>query len=228
MDRLAALSRKAYTDLIGTDGFVGFFRGATPIDVIEAANIGSRPARRTGQATVSDLRAIPWVFAWSQARFALSGWFGLGSGLRTLQREDPEAHRLVTGAVFDWPPLHYIVSNVATAVATSDASWMMRYADLVTDTELRDRILGRIIEERDATVAALVDVYGGPLDERRPNIALGLDVRRPGLELLHRRQIELLGEWRDLRALGDETPRALLDELLLTVNAIASGLDATG
>jgi phosphoenolpyruvate carboxylase len=104
MDRLAEFSREAYQELIRTPRFIEFFRQATPIDVIEASRIGSRPSRRTGAASLEDLRAIPWVFAWSQARFYLSGWYGVGSALARLKEEDPKGFEIIRKNYDDWPP----------------------------------------------------------------------------------------------------------------------------
>jgi phosphoenolpyruvate carboxylase len=88
--QLAQWARECYTSLLHSDGFVTFFRQATPIDAIEQSRIGSRPARRTGQQTLADLRAIPWVFSWGQARFFLSGWYGVGTALHQLQQNEPK------------------------------------------------------------------------------------------------------------------------------------------
>ncbi|MEL7046954.1 MAG: phosphoenolpyruvate carboxylase, partial [Pseudomonadota bacterium] len=92
MDRVTEHSYSAYRELVDHEGFIDFFSFATPVDAIENSRIGSRPARRTGQRSLSDLRAIPWGFAWNQARFVLPGWYGLGSGMLALAEEDPEAH----------------------------------------------------------------------------------------------------------------------------------------
>ncbi|MGI9529429.1 MAG: phosphoenolpyruvate carboxylase [Acidimicrobiia bacterium] len=226
MDELAAVSRGAYVDLVSGDGFIEFFRQATPIDVIESSSIGSRPARRTGQATIADLRAIPWVFAWSQARYFLSGWYGLGTALADLSMRDRAAYDLLVDHVFDWPPLHYIISNAATSIASADPEVMRSYADLVTDPSLRDAYFGAILGEYDRTVEVLEEIYGGPLTVRRPNISRTLTLRQPGLELLHARQINLIKRW---RASSEGTEHeSLLSELLVSVNAIAGGLGSTG
>ncbi|MEO1273677.1 MAG: phosphoenolpyruvate carboxylase, partial [Myxococcota bacterium] len=111
MDELAQTSRQAYRALIEHEGFIPFFSQATPIDVIEASRIGSRPARRTGRRSLGDLRAIPWVFAWNQSRFVLPGWFGLGSALLQLREHNAEGfERLVVAKHEDtrWAPLHYL------------------------------------------------------------------------------------------------------------------------
>jgi phosphoenolpyruvate carboxylase len=223
MDQLAAASREAYADLVHRDRFVEFFRLATPIDVIERSSIGSRPARRTGRATIADLRAIPWVFAWSQSRYFLSGWFGLGTALTELQTTDPEQYGGLLSHVFDWPPLHYVISNAATSIATSDPEVMAMYAGLVDDQELRDGFLAPILDERGRTMVVLEEIYGGPLRIRRPNISRTLELREPALRPLHERQIGLIRDWR-----ADPDNEALLSELLVTVNAIAGGLGSTG
>ena len=228
MDRLAAASRSAYAELVGGEGFIEFFREATPIDVIESSSIGSRPSRRTGQATIADLRAIPWVFAWSQSRFFLSGWYGLGTALEDLREADASGFERVIGSAFEWAPLHYIVSNAATSIQTSDPSIMELYAQLVTDTDLAAGYLDAIVSEWHRTVAMLELIYGGPLVDRRPNIARSLDLREPGLVPLHHRQVDLIRRWRaeSTRLSADEDP--LLTDLLVTVNAIAGGLGSTG
>jgi phosphoenolpyruvate carboxylase len=228
MDELAATSRGEYAALLGTEGFIEFFRQATPIDVIEHSRIGSRPARRTGRPSLADLRAIPWVFSWSQARFLLSGWFGLGTALADLRARDEDRFVELIGHVFDWPPLHYIVSNAATAIATADAEIMGWYADMVIDDEVRVTFLDRIRSEHTRTVDVLEQIYGGPLSERRPNIARSLRQRDPALRPLHRRQIELISTWRERQVEDPAAAELMLPQLLVTVNAVASGLGTTG
>jgi phosphoenolpyruvate carboxylase len=229
MDWLADESRQTYCRLLGTEGFLSFFRQATPIDVIEESRIGSRPSRRTGQPVLADLRAIPWVFSWSQARFYLSGWYGVGSALERLQRDQPRRFALLSPHLYTWAPLHYALSNAATCLAAADPDVMHEYAMLVEDAAVRDQFLARITGELERTSRMLEQIYGGTLAERRPNIDASLRVRRQPLRVLHRQQIALLGEWRGLRQRGDDAgAAALLPGLLLTVNAIASGLGATG
>jgi phosphoenolpyruvate carboxylase len=228
MDDLAVVSRDAYAGLLETEGFIQFFRQATPIDVIEHSRIGSRPARRTGKPSLADLRAIPWVFSWSQSRFLLSGWFGLGTALGRLQADDDDRFRELIAHVFDWAPLHYIVSNAATAIATADAEIMAWYAEMVVDRDVRAGFLDRIQAEHARTTEVLEIIYGGPLSERRPNIARTLRQRDPALRPLHRRQIELIETWRARQVEDPAAAEAMLPQLLVTVNAIASGLGTTG
>jgi phosphoenolpyruvate carboxylase len=227
--RLAEVSRAEYVSLLADPGFMTFFSQATPIDVIEQSRIGSRPARRTGRRTIADLRAIPWVFSWSQARFYLSGWYGAGTALEALQAEDPDAFAGVLAEHLRWAPLHYVLSNVATSVMTADPPTMRSYADLVADAEIRERLLGRILDEHDRTRRLLEVLYGGPLTEQRPRISAMLGLRAQGLRDLHGHQVALLRQWRELLAADRTTESAdLLPSLLLTVNAIAGGLRTTG
>jgi phosphoenolpyruvate carboxylase len=229
MDRLAEDSRHAYVRLRQMDGFLTFFREATPIDVIEESRIGSRPSRRTGQPALDDLRAIPWVFSWSQARFFLPGWYGVGSALEQLEAECTDEFAQLSSHLYTWAPLHYALSNAATCIAAADLDVMRAYAALVADDAGRTRILAQITEEFDRTTRMIERVYQGTLAERRPNIHATVQMRKEPLRALHEQQIALLREWREARRCNDDTAAvALLPALLLTVNAIASGLGATG
>jgi phosphoenolpyruvate carboxylase len=228
MDRLATRSRETYEDLLRTEGFLTFFRQATPIEAIEASRIGSRPARRTGRPTLADLRAIPWVFSWSQARYFISGWYGLGTALDELRQDHPETMEQIRRYLLEWAPLHYIVSNAATSIAFTDPEIMEAYAELVDDAAIRARILGLVRSEHERTVTALEEAYGGPLRQQRPNIAAMASLRREGLRRLHHQQIDLLREWREADEPEDQGTGALPTRLLLTVNAIAAGLGGTG
>ncbi|HML78838.1 phosphoenolpyruvate carboxylase [Geobacter sulfurreducens] len=229
MDRLAETSRSAYEQLVTTEGFITFFRHATPIDVIESSSIGSRPARRTGGATLADLRAIPWVFSWSQSRYYLSGWFGAGTALERLKNDDEAAFRELVRNSQSWTTLHYIVANVATSIATANPAIMEDYAGLVPDTALGERIFSLIVDEYRRTNRMLEEIYGGTLEERRAAVHAAFHRRHEALAVLHRRQIELLGRWRlEQTSTADACSDELLFRLLETVNAIAAGLRTTG
>ncbi len=221
MDTLATRGLAAYRALVEREGFVRFFREVTPIDALEESRIGSRPARRSGQRTLADLRAIPWVFAWSQARFGLSGWYGVGSALLSLSEANDEAFERLRRHLFTWAPLHYVMSNAATSLAWACPATMRRYVSLSTDPSLAEPLLESVLAEHARTHLALERLYGGPLAERRPNLAAAISARAPALRALHERQIGLLRRHR-----GGEPD--LLPQLLLTVNALAMGLGATG
>jgi len=229
MDFLAERSNLAYRQMIDTPGMFEFFRQATPIDIIESSRIGSRPSRRTGNPSLEDLRAIPWVFSWNQARFAISGWYGAGSALEALRVERPEDFGLIRERDFSWAPLHHIVSNVATSIATVDPWIMERYAMLVENEGIRENLLGMITAEYLRTRRLLEMLYDGPLEEKLFNVFRFIAMREKGLGMLHGLQIDLLKEWRGLKAAG-KTAEAdvLLPELLLSVNAISGGLRSTG
>jgi phosphoenolpyruvate carboxylase len=229
MDRLAETSRHAYAELLSSEGFLNFFRQATPIDAIESSRIGSRPSRRTGQPSLGDLRAIPWVFSWSQSRFYISGWYGAGTALEELQSENAAALESIREETFRWPPLHYMVSNIATSVATANPEIMRAYASLVGDRGLGERVLGDILAELQRTRQVLEIIYGGSLAEKRPNVHRTLSMREEGLRILHEQQIELLRRWRAARGSANlSRAEDLLVQLLLNINAVASCLGTTG
>ena len=146
-ERLALTSCDAYRALIHTEGFVEFFSGSTPIDAIESSRIGSRPPRRTGQRTIKDLRAIPWVFSWSQARFNLPGWYGVGSAFEEVRAGDPESFALLCRAAREWPFLSYLLHNIEFSVEAADCGIMTEYAALVDDEAVRARALELIFAE---------------------------------------------------------------------------------
>jgi phosphoenolpyruvate carboxylase len=227
MTTLADDSYQTYRALLESPGFIDFYRQATPIDVIESSRIGSRPARRTGQRTLADLRAIPWVFSWSQSRFFLSGWYGVGTALERLRASRPDDFALLQASAFDSPQLHYIISSVASNLMLADAGLMRRYADLVADEAVRESILEHILDELERTRTLFEVIYGGPLVERRPNVSQIIRLRREPLATLHAQQIDLLRRWRQLAA-DDPQAESILLQLLLSVNAIANGLGTTG
>ncbi len=225
LDQVAAWSRDAYRELLHAPGFIAFYREATPIDALENARIGSRPSRRTGQASLDDLRAIPWVFSWTQSRFYLPGWYGAGSALARLKQEDPKGFNAFKKAVRSTPFLRYVLTNIESSLVSANTTIMERYAALVQDAELRKRFMGMIRAEYTCTRAMMTDVFRGTFEERRPRLAFTLNIREEALVQLHRQQIALLKEWRALK--GHEA-EAMLPDLLLSINAIASGLRTTG
>jgi len=229
MDMLADKSNQAYRKLIGADGFLTFFREATPIDIIESTRIGSRPSRRSGKTSLEDLRAIPWVFSWNQARFSLSGWYGVGSAFEFLENSAPETFEEILNRSHVWPPLRYIISNADTSLASADLNIMHQYASLVGDSVIRERILGMIEAEYHRTKKYIEILFAEPLETQRLNVNKFIALRKEGLDMLHHQQIKLLKEWRKLHNTGkQEESDTLLLELFLTVNAISGGLRTTG
>lgn len=229
LDRLAHHSREAYQELIREDGFVPFWAQATPIDALEQSAIGSRPSRRTGNRTLADLRAIPWVFSWNQARYYLPGWYGVGSGLKRLRDESAENFALLRDRADRDPFLRNLFYNVETSLASADLELMGEYAALVEDADLRDRFYNRIAKEYELTDQMIDDLFGMPREKRRPRMLWTIQRRDAGLRRLHRHQIDLLRQWRARMAAGDmDGAEAYRPAVLLSVNAIASGLRTTG
>lgn len=222
---LSSASRDAYTDLIRHPNFMGYFSEATPIDALETSRIGSRPSRRTGQRTLADLRAIPWVFSWNQSRHYLPGWFGVGSALQRLQAEHPRLFQNLRTNLKKSPFLYYVLNNVETNLASADREIIAIYAGLVGDARVRKEILNIILTEFDSTSEMMSLVFGGALEKRRPRMLKTLALRDSGLRALHVHQTKLLAEW---RAAEPAAKNRLLPEVLLSINAIASGLRTTG
>ncbi|MFN7340837.1 MAG: phosphoenolpyruvate carboxylase, partial [Opitutia bacterium] len=229
MDELAGHSREAYQELLRTPGFIDFFRQATPIDVIEASRIGSRPSRRTGVASLEDLRAIPWVFAWSQSRFYLSGWYGVGSGLARLKAENPRGWEQVKDRYDSWAPLRYMLKNASTSAIAANRRMMKLYGGMVTDRGLRERFLGLILREHALTRRMLDELSDKQLTQGRPRLRKVISLREEAIDLLHEQQVALIRDWRRQVAEGEKKDAdALVPQLLLSVNAIAAGLQTTG
>lgn len=227
--RLAERSRDAYQRLLQADGFMTYWASATPIDVLERSSIGSRPSRRTGRRTLEDLRAIPWVFSWNQSRHYLPGWYGLGSALEELEREEPERFEVVCEAAREWSFLRYVLMNAETSLASVDLDIVADYAGLVEDVSVRERFLSRITGEWRRTEAMLERLCGGPRSDRRPLMMKTLHLREEPLRHLHAQQVQLIRRWRSLLAHADnDGADRLLPTLLLSINAVASGLRTTG
>ncbi len=228
-EHLATLSRKAYRGLLDQENFMTFYSQATPIDVLENSRIGSRPARRTGQRTLNDLRAIPWVFSWNQSRFYLPGWFGMGSALQALRDESPDDFQYFCRHSLETPFLRYVLYNVESSLAAADLEIARSYANLVAEEDVREEFFEIITREHALAVEMFTDIFQGPLAERRPRFVMTLRLRDTSLQMLHHQQVNLLRKWRAAQKNGDDVETdTLLPHLLLSVNAIASGLRTTG
>jgi phosphoenolpyruvate carboxylase len=225
MSFLAESSRKTYQAFLQDNDFLTFYRQATPIDVLEISRIGSRPSRRTGRMTLDDLRAIPWVFSWTQARFYLPGWYGVGSALADLRNHRPEAHEEISRRYNEWPFLRYVFFNIESGLASANPDWIHRYSELVREEKARSRLRDRVLAEHRRTGDELSRILGSPLQQRRPRFYKTLLDREKGLDVLHEEQVRLLADWRDR---GSDPQDERVPSLLLTVNAIASGLRTTG
>lgn len=223
MDRMSEVSTQAYRDLVYNDAdFVRFFYGATPIDAISRLQLGSRPAKRTSTDDIHQLRAIPWVFSWTQSRIILPGWYGLGSGLRAAI--DEFGMERVRDLWERKPFLQATIANAEMAINKADMGIARRYVDLVEDEELRERVWSRILEEYDLTVGMILQLTGQQrLHDREPTLQRTIERRNPYIDPLSIIQVELLRRWR-----ANPEDQELIDTLHLAVNGIAGGLRNTG
>ncbi|MCJ2104339.1 phosphoenolpyruvate carboxylase [Methylobacterium sp. E-041] len=228
LEALSGASRAAYVNLLQADGLVDYFQAASPLDEIALLNIGSRPARRFGAKSLSDLRAIPWVFAWSQNRHVVTGWYGVGSGIRSfLDVRGDQGEALLKRLFQECRLFRLILDEVEKTLLMVDLGIARDYAGLVADPEIRDRIFGMIEAEYALTREMVLRITGGrELAERAPLFRDRLTGRLPTINQVGREQVELL---RRFRAETDEDKReAVKSALLLSINCIAVGFGATG
>ncbi|MFT7486153.1 MAG: phosphoenolpyruvate carboxylase, partial [Candidatus Paceibacteria bacterium] len=219
---VSSASRAAYRSFVHEDpDFHALFQGMTPIDVIERLEIGSRPARRRGMGGVKDLRAIPWVFAWTQCRAVLPGWFGVGTGLTAAI----EAHGLdaMRQALLDWPFLAMLVSDVEMVLAKSDLDIAARYAQLAGAAGTR--LFPILQAEHARTIAAVLELnQANELLDHDSTLQRSIRLRNPYIDPMSFVQIDLLQRWRS----GNREDKELERVLIQTVRGIARGLRNTG
>jgi phosphoenolpyruvate carboxylase len=225
MDELASRARDAYRLLVyETPRFVEWFRAATPIREIAELNIGSRPASRTASDRIEDLRAIPWVFSWSQCRIMLPGWYGVGTAFESWV--EGYAHRLARlRELYDrWPFFQTVLSNMGMVLAKTDLAIAARYAALVPDEELGRRVFARITAEHERTVRMLLAITRQPvlLADNLP-LARSIHHRFPYLDPLNHLQVTLLRRWR-----GGDRSQLVQRGIQLTLNGLATGLRNSG
>ena len=221
-------SFKIYNELLQNEDFLEFYQQATPIDVIEQSKIGSRPARRTGKRTFADLRAIPWVFSWGQSRYHITSWYGVGSTLEKLQNESPEKYLQLKKLLKTDQFVRYILTNIDTSLATTDEEIMKMYAGLVKNDKVRDNVLNILIKELEKTREIMKDLLGRPVYERRKNHYYSTGLRAEALDILHKNQVKQLNIWRNNSSADESTKKEILNQLLISVNAIANAMGTTG
>jgi phosphoenolpyruvate carboxylase len=228
MERLARLSFEFYQRLVyQTPGFAEYFWQATPIDLVEHLRLGSRPSRWQPTDDIRQLRAIPWVFAWTQSRHLLSAWYGVGHALHEFERQAPNGLAKLRDMHRNWPFFRTLVDNAEVSLAKADLGISRQYAALVRCAGVRKKIFGLIEAEHARSVQMVLAVtQRGALLENQPTLAQSIRLRNPYVDPLNLLQIRFLSVWR--RA-GEKRRQEPLRRLLaLTVKGVASGMKSTG
>ncbi|OAS89341.1 MULTISPECIES: phosphoenolpyruvate carboxylase [Metabacillus] len=226
MEEISTISLKKYQSLVFEDpDFLTYFTEATPLNELAELNIGSRPMKRKNRNRFEDLRAIPWVFAWTQSRQLLPAWYAAGTGLYSFISKDVENLKLLQRMYEEWPFFRSTVDNLQMALMKADITTAKEYISLVKDKEIADRIFNNIVEEYEATKAILLKITGDEeLLDHTPNIKESVHRRNPYVDPLNFLQVELIKELRE----QEEPNEELLNEVLLTISGIAAGLRNTG
>jgi phosphoenolpyruvate carboxylase len=221
MDALSVDSRRAYRALVDRTGFVDYFRTATPIDVIEQMALGSRPSRRRSMRGVEDLRAIPWVFAWTQCRSIITGWYGLGSALEHGVEQYGEA--ALVEMARDWPFFANVLDDVEMVLAKCDLGIAEAFSQLAGP--LHDDFFPLIRDEFERTRHWLLKLKNSEdLLRGDPRLAVSIRLRNPYVDPMSLLQVDLLQRWRA----ADREDDQLLRALVACVNGVAQGLQNTG
>jgi phosphoenolpyruvate carboxylase len=228
MARLAGAGEAAYRKLTtATPGFLDYFYEATPVREIGMMNIGSRPShRKKSDRSMSSVRAIPWVFGWAQSRHTLPAWYGIGSAIDALCKENPQNLQLLQEMYREWPFFRALISNVQMALTKADMEIAAEYAELA-ETDVAKSVYGIIAAEYAGTYASVLEVAGlqNPLEES-PALALSLSRRKPYLDPLNHIQVRLI---RRTRGEADEKEQEKwFMPMMRSINAIAAGMRNTG
>jgi phosphoenolpyruvate carboxylase len=225
LDELADRAQRAYSELVhDTEGFVDYFLQSTPVSEIGSLNVGSRPTSRKPTSSISDLRAIPWVMAWSQSRVMLPGWYGTGSAIEDWIAGGDGRLEKLRDLYQRWPFFQTVLSNMAQVLAKTDLGLAARYAELVEDASLRRRVFDKIAAEHQRSIKAHKLITGQDnLLADNPALARSVFNRFPYLEPLNHLQVELLRRYRS----GDDD-ELVQRGILLTMNGLASALRNSG
>jgi phosphoenolpyruvate carboxylase len=226
MEEISDISLKKYQSLVFEDpDFLTYFTEATPLNEVGELNIGSRPSKRKNRNRFEDLRAIPWVFAWTQSRQLIPAWYAAGSGLESFASKGEENLKLLQRMYEEWPFFRSTIDNLQMALMKADIRTAKEYISLVHDKEIADRIFGNIVEEYETTKAVLLKISDDEeLLDHSPNIKESVHRRNPYVDPLNFLQVELIKELRE----QEEPNEELLTEVLLTISGIAAGLRNTG
>jgi phosphoenolpyruvate carboxylase len=225
---LESMSRDAFAfyreQIADNNDVLAYFEEATPVNELEHARIGSRPARRSEKRGLDELRAIPWVFGWMQSRHVLPAWFGVGFALERFASGGASHRRVLQSLMDHFPLFHDLIDNVELGLAKADLSIARLYAGLVADSSLSERVLCLIVEEFERTRRVVLELTGQEmLLQRNPVLARSIQLRNPYVDALSLIQVELLRRKR-----AGEDDDELNYALAATINGIAAGLRNTG
>ncbi|MGF9715183.1 phosphoenolpyruvate carboxylase [Paenibacillus naphthalenovorans] len=228
MSRISEKAQQKYQDLIFRDpDFLTFFKESTPLPEIGELNIGSRPSKRKNSDRFEDLRAIPWVFAWTQSRYLLPAWYASGYGLNSFYQENPDNLKVMQDMYQHWSFFRSLIDNLQMALAKADLVIAKEYSSLIHDQGIAERIFNLIQDEYRQTSELILKITGQQeILDNVPVIQESIRLRNPYVDPLSYMQVGLLSELRSLREQGDTD--SLLREVLLTINGIAAGLRNTG
>jgi phosphoenolpyruvate carboxylase len=229
MEALSSASFAAYRNLAEHPGLVTYYQAASPVEELGWLKLGSRPARRFGAQTLGDLRAIPWVFGWSQNRHLVPGWYGVGSGLEDfIEARGAEGEDMLKRMFAESPPFRLIIDEVEKTLSLVDLDIAHDYAGLVPDPRIAEEIFAMIAAEYHLTVANTLRISGEhDLAERFPNFRDGLARRLPTLNHVNRQQVRLIRRFRGAKK-GEQSRKDDFVPLLLSINCVSSGLGWTG
>ena len=228
MDEIVEFTRETYRKLLDHPNFIEFYTAVTPIDVLEQSKIGSRPVRRTGQRSLEDLRAIPWVFSWNQSRFNISGWFGTGTALVEFQKKYPDDFEQLKLLAKDWPFLKYSLIQIESNLLNSDIEIMNAFADFVENPKIKQELMNLILNDYDNCLDEIEEIMETSAEVRRISKLDDNKLRNNSLRALHEIQIDYLTKWRNLKDSNSKEGDGYLMLLLLLVNALSGGLKGTG
>ncbi|MBJ2175092.1 phosphoenolpyruvate carboxylase [Aureibaculum sp. A20] len=228
LDWITDKSVAFYKNMVQHDDFIQFFSEATSIDLLEKSKIGSRPARRSGQRTLSDLRAIPWVFSWNLSRFTLTGWFGVGHALKELKQNKVSKFNELKQHVDSWPFLRFMLIQIETNLILANSELMKVYSELVSDKDIKTNFLNLILTDYKEGIIHIEDLLGESASVRRIGQIENLKRREKELEVLHKLHIQYLKEWRSLMVTNPIEGDQLLTKLLSITNSLSGGLKNTG
>ncbi|MGW8826480.1 phosphoenolpyruvate carboxylase [Paenibacillus lautus] len=226
---ISAVSQKKYQDLIFRDpDFLTFFKESTPLPEVGELNIGSRPSKRKNSDRFEDLRAIPWVFAWTQSRYLLPAWYAAGTGLQSFYQGKEENMKVLQQMYTGYPFFTSLIDTLQMALAKADLIIAKEYSLMTKDDQARERIFGLIQEEFKLTKELVLKITGQQdILDNQPVLQESIRLRNPYVDPLSYLQVQLLNELRELREQEQDDPD-LLREVLLTINGIAAGLRNTG